>query len=431
MSFNQMIADFENDDDDDAAPKSHQRAKAAPVRSPAVPKKKEEVVYDDDDLPKHHRRPISAELRGGWQSFLKKGGSSRAHKPKVDPDVAIMQSLYTSDGALPSQYSAWTPSSSDSHMPSKPAKQAAASSDSGSSDGDDDAFFFTQISSAIHHAAKHAAEASTNSFAARDAVLQQYAEVLHSKQLQLLAHAHLAPAKLAALWKRLQTVDPLRNATAASSKGKQAQAEQWCTYFEQNEQTAAPVRQAIAQVEKTSSELVQMKSQSAAIAEEVDARTQLQKTVERDVQSVTSLLELARKGKDTSAMESVKLSSSEGADAARVWGMASEGVKAMHEELEDLLETTLTERKAVLNVQNAKLTQLQQAKRVSDANLAQKQAQVADARATMKAAQEKRRSIQKSCDATFDTLERQRHTAHMEAHAIEMALDVLGGSATV
>jgi len=434
VSFNQMIADFENDDDDEDAPKPRQHAKAAPAKEARAPKKTEEVVYDDDDLPKHHRRPISAELRGGWQQFLKKGGPSKARKPQVDPDVAIMQSLYTKDGALPSQYSAWTPASAESHASLKQPAPAAASSDAASSDasnGDDDAFF-TQVSSVIHHHAKksvvvYSNEGSDDGLAARDAVLQQYAEVLHSTQLQMLSHAHLSPEKLATLSKRLQTVDPLRSANAASSKNKQVQAEQWCSYFEQNEQTAAPVHQAIAHVEKANSELAEATSQRAALAEEVDARTQLQKTVERDVTSVMSLLTLARKGEDTTTMDSTKLSSSEGKDTVHAVGVASGLLKSMHEELEDLLQTTLRERRAVLTAHKTNLEKLHKAQRLANANVARKQSQVAEAQAVMKAAQQKLAGIQRSCDATMNALAQQRHAAHMEAHAIEMALDVFHG----
>jgi len=46
----------------------------------------------------------------GWQSLLKKSSKQKkAKKTKMDSDVTMLQTLFSPNGQLPSQYSAWTP----------------------------------------------------------------------------------------------------------------------------------------------------------------------------------------------------------------------------------------------------------------------------------------------------------------------------------
>jgi hypothetical protein len=432
----QMLSDFDSDDDSTPTPapppRRHRRHASLAQASPAPPPQpaSDGIVYDDDDLPKHHPKPITMDLSGGWKSFLKRGAGRKA-KAKLDPDVAVMQSLYSSDGGLPSQYSAWKPSSANAPSlpkedPTPKAADVKTNAPSLDSDSDDDgAASFLQIASKERVALR--ADASQDSAAL--IVLAQYAEVLQSQPLRHLAQARLSPAKLTALWQRLEAVDPLTHPNAVAAKGKQAQAEQWCVYFQRHEQAATPVRQAAARVENASSALAELSSSRAAMAEEVDARTQLEKTVEQDVQSLSTLLELARQGEEVSRLRAA----AEGL-ASGVNGMSEElmslgaSVEAIQEgqvQLADALQAAMERRKQALEAQSAKLAELQQEEDMQQKELLKKKNEVSRRRAEVASAQKSIAGIQTSCDATLESAEKRKRVGHMEVHAIETALKVL------
>lgn len=453
----QMEADFDDDDDSatpTAAPKRkqsrHHQAPAPPPPPPAPKADDDGVVYDDDDLPKHHVNLNMRGLEGGWQALMKKPEKKAAHSPKLDPDVQIMESLYTKDGALPSQYTAWSPDDGPKAAPAAPAapqpKADSDDDDSSSSDGGDapmdleaaakafakdpeKAFDFMQVGELVHRAAAEATswfsgtsflEASTVSVdttrsAAATNLLEQYAEVLNSKPLRQLAKAKLSPPKLQALFQQLQKVDPLGGKQKAG-KGKQAKAEQMCKYFQEHLQSASPVQKAVSLIEGSSNDLAEAVSRRAALLEEIDARTQLQRTMEQDISSLTTLAGLAKQGEDTSALVAL-------GEAAAA---ATEGVQEAHAELKDFLDLALQKRIAVKQAQSQKLAQLQADVKSNDANIALKKKKASMSQAAIEKARKKLAGIATSCDATLDALARRRHAGHMEAHAIEIALKVLG-----
>merc|ERR1719491_789173 len=77
-------------------------------------------------------------LEGGWQALMKKTPAQKVVKsPKLDPDVAIMESLYTKDGALPSQYTAWTPDDGPKTEPAAPPPAAPQPQNDDSASGSD------------------------------------------------------------------------------------------------------------------------------------------------------------------------------------------------------------------------------------------------------------------------------------------------------
>jgi len=386
-------------------------------------------------------------------------------KPRLDPDVAIMQSLYSKDGGLPSQYTAWTPD--DAPKPAAPpppqAKEDSDKDDSGSggetmdlekaakefAKDPDSAFDFLQFSleasdpvnELIRRAARQPVptsfrgasllEASSVSvdlsrMAAASIALEQYAEVLQSKPLKQLAKAKLSPAKLQALYQQLRNVDPMVSNGPAPAHGKQAKAEQMCQYFQEHMQAAAPVQKAVALVETASNDLAAAVSSHAAIQEEVDARTQLQKTVAQDMSSLTTLVDLAKQGEDASSL--VLLEKDLTGAAADDLSASVARVEGAHEELQDLLDMALEKRTAVLQAQRQKLVQLQASEKQADAVLAQKKNRAASSQAAIEMARKKISGITRSCDATMDALARRRHAGHMEAHAIEVALKVLGSA---
>jgi hypothetical protein len=466
----EMEADFDDDDDDTPTPapkkkSKHHRHAPAPAPPPPPPPRAQPaddgVVYDDDDLPKHHSNGMRG-LEGGWQAFMKKPVQKVKKAPKLDPDVAIMESLYTKDGGLPSQYTAWSPTEGApkpvlAEAP-RPEPQDDSSSDGGGDNMDleaaakafakdpDSAFDFLQVTmessdafaELIHHAARpkpssfrgmmfleaSAVSVDMSRMAAASAVLEQYAEVLKSKPLRQLAKAKLSPPKLEALYQQLRNVDPLVGKVPVVTQGKQAQAEQMCKYFQEHMQAAAPVQKAVSLVEAASNSLAESVSKQAALLEEIDARTQLQRTMEQDLSSLNSLVTLAKQGEDTSALEA--LGKQLTGEAAMAVGASAEGMEGAHAELKDLLDMAIEKRSEVLEAQRAKLAQLKVDVKNADADLAQKKGKAAASQASMETARKKLAGITTSCDATLDALARRRHAGHMEAHAIEIALKVLG-----
>jgi len=421
----QMAADFANDDDDnDNAPPKKVRSEGltVSVKEPTTPKSnaaEASVTYDDDDLPRHHRSSLSSELQGGWRAFMKKGSAGKAKKLKLDPDVAIMESLYANDGALPSQYTAWQPPAGDA----KPSSVVA----------------LMQVSSQVQEEANEVALSSTPAGRAAVLVMQQYGLALKSQTLQKLALAQdkLTAQKLRALWQRLQAVDPLAHAGAPSSAhGKQAQAEQWCLYFQSHEASAAPLRRAAARWEVASGALDEATSQRAALVEEVEARTQLKRTVEQDVQGLSAQLNASHRSWEASHLEqaaekAISAADQGGAPEARgtllELGAAAEGLHAARAELEDALGAALRQRSGQLEAQGRQLAVLATAARQGEAALVGRKAQASQARASLEGARKKLAGIEASCGVALGNLARRRHAGHMETRAIGMALKVLGG----
>jgi len=256
-------------------------------------------------------------------------------------------------------------------------------------------------------------------------VLQQYGEVLKSKPLQQLAKAKLSPAKLTALYQRLRNVDPLAGTGGPIiAKGKQVRAEQMCQYFQEHMQTAAPVQKAVTLLEDASNDLAETVSSHAALLEEMTARTQLEKTMQQDMSSLAALSGLAKKGEDASALEALVKQLS-GAAASSV-GASAAHVEDAHSEMKDLLDLTLKKRLAALNAQRKKIRQLQGSVKDAEEMVAQRKLHASQSQTAMETASRKLSGITASCDTTLNALAHRRHAGHMEAHAIEMALKVLG-----
>merc|ERR1719373_157910 len=137
-----------------------------------------------------------------------------------------------------------------------------------------------------------------------------------------------------------------------------------------------------------------------------------------------TLVGLARQGEDASSL--VRLEADLAGEAATDVGASVAGLEGAHAELLDLLDMTLQKRKTVLEAQNGKLAQLQASVTQAEKDLAQKKSRAAAAQAAIETARKKLSGITNTCDATMKALARRRHAGHMEAHAIEVALTVLG-----
>jgi len=457
----EMGGDF---DDDDDAPKpvarmTHHHGVRSPPSPPPPKPSADGVVYDDDDLPRH--RTAVRRLEGGWEALMKHD-SHAARAPKLDPDVAIMESLYGKDGSLPSQYTAWTPDDVPKPAPPPPPTRVD-STENDASPGEtmdleatakafakdpESAFDFLQVaadsenpvSAMISHVANAAGsisfrgsavllEASTakidlSRMAVASTVLAQYAEVLQSRPLKQLAKAQLKPQKLRALYQQLSNVDPLSAKAPTQAQGRQAQAEKMCNYLESHMQAAAPVQKALTLLQNADNELGTFLASQAAIQEEADARTQLEKTVAQDVSNLKALKGVGKQGADSFPFRLAEKSMSV-ATAADV-GASFANIEGAHAEVQDLLDTVLQKRTAVLQSQHQKLLQLKDETKQINAEVMEKTRRVAASQAEMEAIRKKLSGLSASCGMTMDALARRRHNGHMEAHAIEVTLKVLG-----
>jgi hypothetical protein len=258
---------------------------------------------------------------------------------------------------------------------------------------------------------------------AADALLAQFAQTLQSKPLQQLVQAKLSPPKLSALFQKLQSVDPLKHPSHSSE-----QAEQACLFFEDNAQSASPVTQSAVKVETANNNVAEALSHQSALLEEMSARTQLQRTMEQDVSSLTTLLKTARQGQDVSGLTTAEAQLNKQGRTSSVaeLAVAAGGVQAAHAELADLLELTLQKRTLALKTQASKVALLQTEQKTVNANVDQKKTLVSQAEVDMKGAEKKLSGIQAACGQALSSLEQRRHTGHMEAHAIGTVLKVIG-----
>jgi hypothetical protein len=448
-NFNKMMADLTGDDDDDAAavattaaPHHHhkkQKAKVKPVvaTTPApkpVAKSSDDdddanVVYDDDDLPKHKAMPMNLEFQGGWRSLMQK---QKKAPPKLDGEVAILNNLYADNGALPNQYKAWHPGGG-----ATTAAPAARGDDDGSDDGGgggggggddssggDDASFLQVVSARSH--LRGGVPAVSRAVAATT-LLQKYADNLKSTALAQAVKAKPTVEKLEALLQKLQATDPLEHGVPPVAEHKvgahREQAEEWCAYFQQHAASAEPLRRAVSAAENATDALEEADARNAALIEESEARTQMQKTVEQDVKSLKELLSAEQEGLTTSSLDHLV----EGGATAAVAqaAEATEGLRSAHKQLGEVLGSMLRQRSAVAEDQKAKLLQLEQATKSAEKDLASKKVAAAQSKAALEAARSKLSTIRASCDTALVGFERQRHAGHMEVVAVETALTVL------
>eukprot|EP00928_Gymnodinium_smaydae_P014058 TRINITY_DN15099_c0_g2_i3.p1 TRINITY_DN15099_c0_g2~~TRINITY_DN15099_c0_g2_i3.p1 ORF type:complete len:1050 (-),score=343.88 TRINITY_DN15099_c0_g2_i3:592-3741(-) len=468
----------------------------------AVEEKK--IVYDDDDLPKHKHLPLQAELSGGWRSLV--GRAAPKTKPKADNDVALMQSLFSGNGGLPTQYQAWKP---DDNKPPAPAAMvatsrstgedegvdggaaadaatratdgaSAADDDAGDADtltaapavstkrgsakrgrpgflqakadleddadddddaapsparrsarakrrapaaasadaGDDDdsmALAFTQLRQkrSRHGSRRFAAacqglspDAGGFRMAAAASLLQQFAAVLKSSTLKQLAQKKFGCEQLSELSQRLQAADPhgpsflATNATATASKAaRAAKTEAWCAFFQQHAATSKPLHQAAVAAERAGDAFAAADAARGALAEEKEALTQLVRTVDQDVQSLSELVALEQKATQ---------------EEGRV-------------EMLDLLQVTLDQRSAVAEAHRQKAARVDQDLAAAERERSAKQAALTHVQASLEAVRKRMAGIRGSCEKSLAALDQWRHSAHVEARVVDFALRVVKG----
>lgn len=394
-----------------------------------------------------------------------------------DTDADLMEHLYDNDGALPSSYTAWKPSDDDN----KPASPATTAFANAAADFDSDDSFFQvdaeqgstkdssqdPVSRLISLAAKRrqnflkhsgflgplsmleessssqrvqevsssAAGVTEETINAAQLVLDMYSAVLDSPPLHQLSLSRLSVSELTDLWHKLQSVDPMTHPNIIAPTGQQAQAERWCQYFEENQQATAPEHAAKVQWEKAESEIADAAAKRAAILEELDARTQLQRTVSQDVRDLSALAKgvhreygamiaqlqawVQKAGAQGYAMTADGLALRDAVAAAR------EALSTSETEMGDLIRAAISKRSAVGAHQQAWLGKVQVDAQQSDKHWLQSTSQGSQWRSALDAAKKNLGSIEGTCDKALEDMERRRHAGRREMRAIRIALLVL------
>jgi len=327
---------------------------------------------DDDDL-KPQKAP---DLGGGLESFLathSTGHAAQAPQPtKSDADLQIIQNLYTADGHLPTQYTAWTPS-------------------------------LVQLSAASN--------GNGRSMSAQDIaryVLQQYAQLLNSKALGSLAsEGNLTADGVAA------SIEALQQAGSKASTSA-TEAVQWCSLFIEKEKTASSVLGPLHRHENSTISAIQAEAQLAALHEELDTRTELKKSIVGDITELERLLQ---------KQHALSQANASGSDSS--YAMAAEAMEAIQQEVFDALQDAMQRRQAAAVAQEQSLGELKQelveAQKASD-DMKSKIKETANLLQTSRAQVS---GIWKTCEKAERASRMHQQQAEDEAHALGIVFAVL------
>jgi len=421
-----------------------------------------------DPEPMTSVKPIRG-FEGGWQAMMRHMPAKKhVHK---DTDADLMEHLYDNNGALPSSYTAWKPSDDDDKPKASPASQAFAAA--AANFDDDDSFLQLTLTSKASmespvrrmiqtvaekkpqppsmRGAIFLEESSTTSkesesvvsssgvteetINAAQLVLDMYSAVLDSPPLHQLSLSRLSVSELTDLWHKLQSVDPMTHPNIIAPTGQQAQAERWCQYFEQNQGSAAPQHQALMQWEKADTDISEAAGKRAAILEELEARTQLQRTVTQDIRDLSALLQGVDReyGTMTNQLQAWVLQAGAAGVGSTPDGLAlRDSVSQVREmlstsltQLNDLINQAVHKRSTVESRQRAWLSQVQIAAQNADKQWLQSTSQGSQCKSALEAAKKNLASIEATCDTALESMERRRHAGRREMRAIRIALLVL------
>jgi len=330
-------------------------------------------VQDDDDL-KPQKAP---DLGGGLESFLASHSTGHHAKAeaaaptKSDSDLQIIQNLYTADGHLPTQYTAWSPS-------------------------------LVQLASA---SSSKTARVSAEDVAGY--LLQEYARHLNSKALSALSKKGSINADgVEAAIEAFQT-DGQENTTVG-------EAAQWCTLFLEKERTASPVLEPLHRHENTSISAIQAEAQLAALHEELDTRMELKKSVSGDIEELEKLLQKQQ--------DLVKANSS-ATDSS--YAVAVEAMQAIHQEVLDALQDAVQRRKTAAAAQEASLAELKQELEKAQTAADGLKSGLKESASLLQTSRAQVSGIRKTCDKAQHASLMHQQQAEDEAHALGIVSVVL------
>jgi len=264
---------------------------------------------------------------------------------------------------------------------------------------------------------------------AASVVLEQYAESFHSQALARLAKAHLSEQKLSLLLRKLREVDPVTHKGGTLLHNKQGDALRLCKRIEGKEASAS-IHEVLLQADQAAEDLANMEANRAALSEEVEARVQLQKTIDEDMQSLSSLLQAIQRSYDASNLHDAQgqLQGQGAWGEAQLLGVAAADLDAARAELADMVSAVVQKRAHAKESQRMRLVQLEAELSGSAQMWSSRKLVAGQAQARVAAARRSSAEAEASCDAAITELLRQRHLGHMEIVAISTALEVLGGA---
>lgn len=266
-------------------------------------------------------------------------------------------------------------------------------------------------------------------------VLDMYSAVLDSPPLHQLSLSRLSVSELTDLWHKLQSVDPMTHPNIIAPTGQQAQAERWCQYFEQNQGSAAPEHQALMQWEKADGDIAQAAGKRAAILEELEARTQLQRTVSQDIRDLSALEQGVNReyGTMITQLQAWVLQAGAAGVGVSPDGLAlrdsvaqvREALSTSLTQLTDLINQAVHKRSTVEARQRGWLSRVQIDAQNADKQWLQSTSQGSQWKSALEAARKNLAGIEKTCDVSLENMERRRHAGRREMRAIRIALLVL------
>jgi len=291
--------------------------------------------------------------------------------------------------------------------------------------------------SSADSAAETAAE-SEERITVASLVLDAYSDILVSPSLHQLSLSHLDTPQLKSLFQKLQAVDPMTHPKTA--EGEKAQAEQWCQYFEKNEQNAGQVLQETQKWEKAESETAVAASLRMAVTHEKQVRERLLGAVTQDRQVLTALLQQQQHSFHEAATEiegwlqraDKEVFSATGADGLAIHEAATDALNVLSNaqtEMADVLELTIHKRNTVEANQKALLTQVTSEMHKVQSDWQQKKHHEESSKKSLDKAAKSFAGIQNSCDKVLTGMEQRRHGGHREVSAIRTALLVLSENA--
>eukprot|EP00403_Amphidinium_massartii_P011976 CAMPEP_0178424248 /NCGR_PEP_ID=MMETSP0689_2-20121128/28111_1 /TAXON_ID=160604 /ORGANISM="Amphidinium massartii, Strain CS-259" /LENGTH=955 /DNA_ID=CAMNT_0020045877 /DNA_START=1 /DNA_END=2865 /DNA_ORIENTATION=+ len=347
------------------------------------------LAQDDDDL-KPQKAP---NLGGGLESFLAANSHGRhakaaAKTPKPDADLQIIQNLYTADGHLPSQYTAWTPT----------------------------LLQMTQRSILKGARGKGTEAASSEEVAL--SVLQAYAQQLKSKALHGVSASSALDVRAAQSLR-----DSLQSTAAGAEEDKKlSEAQQWCSLFEEKVQSASPLAEELHRYESSSISVIEAEAKLAALQEELDTRKELKESTSGDVVALSKLLAKQK--------QQAVQTSDVGSGASDSFALAAEAVEAVRSEVSDALQGALERRQAAAAAQEKAITELQKELKAATAAADASKKELQHASALLEKSRSKVSGISKTCRGAHHAyLAHQEQAAH-EAHALDLVLGLLGESSS-
>lgn len=364
------------------------------------------------------------DLRGGWQSLVKKNKKKGARKHVFPDQTSRIADLVQT----PTTYTAWHPEHSDAAMAASAKSELLAAE---RAFDEDRPASFLQLDGVAQQTALEqrllpAAEGSTlpsrgGPVAAASLLLERYARSLGSAALLQLSRTRLDLGRLSRLWQEVQA--------AGEEGGREAQAVSWCRDFKREAQEKAEADHATRV--KAAANLTEVEAEQHLLEQEAAAQERVLQVIHEGSDHLKSLLSQVRE-RAASLLGTIRALQKQAQQLAgqdesglreslgRAEGLATSGGA----EVEDLVSAALSRRQDAERSRKAATDELQQ-----------RLAALASRRTALKAdagrqsggeqAGSLRAHYDQICKWTLEDLQARRHKEEAERDAIHAALAVL------